>query len=127
MFKKKKGKKELVISSGADIYQASAEGDMDRVAALVAAGVSVHDKDESGVTPLYHAVQGNHTDITRFLLGKGASPNTGNGEKKRSALIEASQRGYTHLAECLLDHKAVVNQGDKNNFTPLWWAVREDQ
>lgn len=124
---KKKGKNERVISSGADIHQASAEEDLDRVAALVAAGVSVDVKDNSGFTPLYLSVQGKHIDTVRFLLGKGADPNSENGNEKRPPLIEASEHGFTDVAACLLDHKALVNQGDIHNFTPLWWAACEDQ
>ena len=89
--------------------------------------MSVNHKDSNGESPLYHAVEGNHIDIVRFLSGKGADPNSENGNKKRSPLIEASERGYTHLAECLLDNKALVNQGDKHNCPPLYWAARVDQ
>jgi uncharacterized FlaG/YvyC family protein len=56
-----------------DIHQASKDGHLDEVQACVMSDSSLINKQNSdGNTPLHEAIRGDHIDIVRYLLDKGA-------------------------------------------------------
>ncbi len=58
------------------LHFAAADGDLDRVKALVAEGQDVNRFDaDTSLTPLHHAVRGEHFAVASFLLQNGADIN----------------------------------------------------
>ncbi len=58
------------------LHFAAADGDLDRVTALVAEGQDVNRFDaDTSLTPLHHAVRGEHFAVASFLLQNGADIN----------------------------------------------------
>jgi len=84
---------------------ASANGDVEMVAALLEAGANPTQHDKSGETPLYHAAANGHTHVVKVLLRAGAAPNhTG-----CTALIEAADWDDPEMVKMLLDAGANPN------------------
>ncbi len=118
-------------------------GDLDSAKLLVAAGANVKDADAWGVSAVTLAEHSGFSDLTLFLLDKGADPNAApNGF---TALHEAIMRRDEKVIGALLDHGADANaplktwtptrrSSDDWNFeppivgaTPFWLAARFDE
>jgi uncharacterized protein len=118
-------------------------GDLDSAKLLVTAGANVNDADAWGVSAVTLSEHSGFTDLTLFLLDKGADPNAApNGF---TALHEAIMRRDEKVIASLLDHHADANaplktwtptrrSSDDWNFeplivgaTPFWLAARFDE
>ncbi len=118
-------------------------GDFESVKLLLAAGANVNDADAWGVSAVTLSEHSGFTDLTVFLLDKGADPNAApNGF---TALDEAIMRRDEKAVAALLDHSADPNltlktwtptrrSSDDFNFepqivgaTPFWLAARFDE
>lgn len=118
-------------------------GDLDSAKLLVAAGANVKDADAWGVSAVTLAEHSGFSELTLFLLDKGADPNAApNGF---TALHEAIMRRDEKVIAALLDHGADANtplktwtptrrSSDDWNFeppivgaTPFWLAARFDE
>ncbi|MGQ0735557.1 MAG: M56 family metallopeptidase [Acidobacteriota bacterium] len=60
-----------------ELYEAAADGDVDGINDLLAAGASVNAAIEGDGSPLIAAARAGRVDIVRLLLDKGADPNMG--------------------------------------------------
>lgn len=115
-------------------------GDLDSARLLVAAGANVNDADAWGVSATTLSEHSGFSELTLFLLDKGANPNAApNGF---TALHEAIMRRDEKVVAALLDHGADANaplltwtptrrSSDDWNFetqivgaTPFWLAAR---
>jgi ankyrin repeat protein len=85
--------------------------------ALLQRGVDVNAPLPSGVTPLTAAASAGSTEIVRTLLKNGADPNL------NGPLEDASLKGFTSVAELLLDHGAQVNQLNAASGTTALYAA----
>jgi ankyrin repeat protein len=85
--------------------------------ALLRRGVDVNAPLPSGVTPLTTAASAGSTEIVRTLLKNGADPNL------NGPLEDASLRGFTDVAELLLDHGALANQLNAASGTTALYAA----
>ena len=118
-------------------------GDLESAKLLLAAGANVNDADAWGVSAVTLAEHSGFTDLTVYLLDKGADPNAApNGF---TALHEAIMRRDEKAVAALLDHKADPNltlktwtptrrSSDDFNFepqivgaSPFWLAARFDE
>ena len=118
-------------------------GDLESAKLLLAAGANVKDADAWGVSAVTLSEHSGFSDLTLFLLDKGADPNAAtNGF---TALDEAIMRRDEKVVASLLDHGADANftlktwtptrrSSDDFNFepqivgaTPLWLAARFDE
>jgi beta-lactamase regulating signal transducer with metallopeptidase domain len=84
------------------------EGDVEGVAAMLAAGADVNAAIEGDGSPLINAADEGQLEIVRLLLDKGADPNLivpGDG----SALIAAASEGHLDIVRLLLDKGANPN------------------
>lgn len=57
------------------LHFAAGDGDLLLVTELINSGVSVNHFDELGMTPLHYAAKGEHFDVVRLLLSRGADVN----------------------------------------------------
>jgi ankyrin repeat protein len=76
-------------------------------------------KRQTGRTALHFAVVGDHLDVIRFLIEKGAEVNARDAEGT-SPLDDAVWRGYLDVTAILLAHGARLNEAEtKTGATPI--------
>ena len=98
------------------LYEASKDGDLEQMTALISAGANANAIIPGDGSPLMGAASAGHMAAVRFLLDRGADPNlavSGDG----TALIVAARAGRTEIAAFLLDRGADFEQvvpGDEN-------------
>lgn len=104
------------------LMAAVSSGDLDKVEALAASGVSLNTLTEEG-TPLAAAVRAGEDRIAWFLLSEGAAPDLApaNGV---TPLIIAAGEGHRRLVQLLLSAGARVNAKDSAGTTPVIRAAR---
>jgi len=137
--------------SAQGLHAAAAEGDLDKVKALVLKGESVNAVDEDGNTPLHHAsancrvvlrpstdkspvtggdgtvyrrteqVSEGFLDVVTFLVEKGADINAKN-KKGSTPLHHSAQMGTLDVAKFLVARGAALDVKDAAGMTPLDWA-----
>lgn len=57
------------------LWEASRQGELERVTQIIDSGVDVNSKTEYGSTALFYACDRGHKDLVKYLLEKGADPN----------------------------------------------------
>ena len=80
------------------------------------------DKDDSGMTKLHYAVQGNDCDLIRFSIKSGASANSKD-KNGQTPLHLAVKRGFIECIEVLVKHGADLHISDNFGFSSFLWAV----
>lgn len=86
----------------------------DIVQILFNAGASINHQDLDGDNSLHLAIKANHAHIVSFLADRGADLYVGEG-----ALNTAIDYNNTSLVKTLLNQDINVNQGNRDDFTPL--------
>ena len=108
--------------SGFDLYDAAANGDVDKVMRLLKGGVDVNWQDKSGETPLYTAARSGHTEAIKALLGGGAKVDMVC-MMTETPLFIAALCGHTEAIKALLGGGAKVDMADKAGWTALCIAA----
>lgn len=99
---------------------AAFRGDKQRVLQLLKGGFDVNHVGADGMTLLTYAVSGNHVDLVRLLLAKGAEPNADGG----AAMLEAAGVSNIEILRALLASGASLNlRAGPMLMTPLMAAV----
>ncbi|AKT43314.1 ankyrin repeat domain-containing protein [Chondromyces crocatus] len=107
-----KGRPLHLTEYGASILHLSAEaGHLDVVRFALDRGLSAHDRNGSGRTPLFAAATAGHVDIVRELLARGADPSTTD-TYEEPALVSAAARGHTEIVRTLAAAGADVDAAD---------------
>ncbi|HUU38846.1 MAG TPA: ankyrin repeat domain-containing protein [Candidatus Desulfaltia sp.] len=103
----------------AEIHQAAEAGDLAKVKALVEKDPAlIKAKDENGRTPLHFAAQGEHLDVLRYLVDKGADLNVLD-DNGIAPLLTLAARGQTEAAHLLIDKGADIDIKNPVKQTPL--------
>jgi ankyrin repeat protein len=90
------------------------------VAALVAAGACIDDKDLAGKTGLMYAVMTVNVPTVRYLLEQaGADVNATDCRGYTSLMFACLHPQGAKIIPMLLKHKAMVNAADRNKYTAL--------
>jgi beta-lactamase regulating signal transducer with metallopeptidase domain len=87
------------------LYEASEEGSLTDIGALINAGANVNALVHGDGTPLLGASRKGHLDAVRFLLDRGADPNLGIGGDG-NPLLTAAGDGHLEVVKLLLDRGA---------------------
>jgi ankyrin repeat protein len=115
----------LAVVSGAvadGIHSAAAEGQTDRVKALLEKDAAlVNLADETGRTPLHWACRDEFPELVALLVESGADVDALD-DNGIAPLHSAAARGYSDVATYLLDHGAAVDPVSYNGNTPLHFA-----
>ena len=83
----------------------------------------INDVDKMNFTPLYHAVTKGHIEMVNFLLSNKADVSVKN-DTGRKVYHCAANKGNLKLLQALIMHNNdYVNDVDKMNCTPLFYAV----
>jgi len=96
-------------------------GDLEKIVALLASGVSADAADDEGKTALEWAVRRNRPDIAQLLLDRGAQVDKEDDENG-TALEAAACAGRKDLTLLLLEHHADVNHRDRGGHAALLWT-----
>mmetsp|Transcript_12279 Transcript_12279/g.17873 ORF Transcript_12279/g.17873 Transcript_12279/m.17873 type:complete len:905 (+) Transcript_12279:111-2825(+) len=126
---------ELLIESGADIYQvdehkvttllqASHRGMADVVKVLLAKNTKaawVNAASDENITPLIAASSEGHLEIVKMLIGASSDVNAQDKDQTNS-LMAAAARGHTDIVEALLEAGATVNEQNVDGHTALMFA-----
>ncbi len=111
--------------SGESLMAAAARrGELEVILALADGGVCI-DAQNHNPAPLYNASAGGHLDIVRFLLEKGADPNSLNYSWGATPLGTALSSAYIDVAEELIRYGADVNARRRSGHTALMYAARD--
>ena len=115
----------LLITKGADVNARDhfAKLIRDGVVSLKLNGVVMNANNEEGFTPLYKAIDGNHTEIIKHLINNGADVNVENPLGGRSPLHMAVDQGKREIIEMLVNKGADVNAREFDDRTPLDLAI----
>ena len=103
---------------GKTLYEAAADGDIERVKSFLAEDAKINTTNEWGWTPLYVAVATGKSDVVEILLANGADPNTGS-EKGKTALQLAMGNDQKDIVRLLISHGADIHTPGRNGYTPL--------
>ncbi len=103
----------------------SKTGNVEKINALLAEGVSVDARDAQGETALMQAVRRNDEAIVQTLLELGADINASHAQTGLTALRVAIEDNNAPLVSFLIDRGADVNQTNEVNWTPIMSAARD--
>jgi len=111
-------------SARTPLHLASVGAGPEVVELLLANGARINARGgKNRFTPLLFAVAGNSPAVVRLLLDGGADVNVRSGKKGLTALHLAAFRGNPEIVGLLLARGAGINLRDKNERTPLDWAI----
>ena len=109
------------------LHFASGAGCLEVVALLLRLGTNPNAQDRGGHTPLYcvanECASENGPEVVRMLVQAGASVNACGGVTRATPLHMAARRGFTAIADALLDCGAAIQAMDGKGDTPLQRAI----
>ena len=107
---------------GTPLHIAAKRGDRGLVQYILGKGAEINAQDTSASTALCEAAEKGHLNVVRFLLDRGACPDTG----YVTPMHRAADNGHTEVLQLLINELADVNvQIPRSGFTPLHVAAIE--
>jgi ankyrin repeat protein len=111
-----------------DLVFASALGQLDQVKTLSGA-TDINAKNDTGRTPLVAAAANNQVEVVKFLLSKGANPDSESvarspwGPETMTALALAAVEGHLGVVKALVEKGADLSKKTPTGWTPLLLAI----
>ena len=97
-------------------------GDVTLVREAIKSGANVNEEFATRM-PLYFATDSNHLNAVTLLVEKGAEIDHLNGPAGRSALHQATIKGYFEILKFLVESGANINIRNTHGRTPLDYAI----
>jgi ankyrin repeat protein/L-ascorbate metabolism protein UlaG (beta-lactamase superfamily) len=117
---------EALTAVGAEIHQAVADGDVERVAALLKTDPTLamlpDENDRFNSLPLHLAAINGNIEIARLLLAAGADVDCGDSDES-TPLHNAGLHRHPEMLAFLLENGADVNRRDRNGAYALSFAA----
>lgn len=105
-----------------ELVDAAARGQWGKVLALLDGGAPIESRADTvrsrNATPVLAATQGNHVDVVRLLIARGANVNAQD-EQRDSAFLLASASGYTDIVQATLAAGADLASTNRYGGTAL--------
>lgn len=105
------------------LFDAARLGRSDMILPLISAGADLAATDAKGYTPLILATYHGHGDAARTLLDCGAAIDQPDGGRGNTALMGVAFKGYTALAEQLLEAGADPHALNRAGQSALMFAA----
>ena len=113
------------VAFAGPLHEATRDGDLAQVRALIDAGADLDAQGDNGETPLITAITGGHVLVTSLLIDRGADIQARN-KGGFTPLHAAAYANLAEIAEKLLDRGAdIKDQMNKAGVTPLSVASEE--
>ncbi len=113
------------FASAAEIHEAAAAGDLNRITALVKQDAAILKlDDDAGNEPLHHAAKARKLDALQLLIRLGSDVNAANRDGLRPIHL-ASKNGPTEAVDALINAGARVDFKSAAGRTPLDMAAHE--
>ena len=93
---------------------------------LLEAGANPNAAQSTGETVLMTCARTGSLTAVRLLLEKGADPTGRETRWEQTALMWALAFGHSQVARTLIEHDANINARSSGGFTPLLFAVQQD-
>lgn len=93
---------------------------------LLEAGAKPNAAQSTGETVLMTCARTGSLTAVRLLLEKGANPNGRETRWRQTALMWALASGHSQVARTLIEHRADINARSIGGFTPLLFAVQQN-
>jgi ankyrin repeat protein len=104
------------------LHLAAANGSMELVAILIAAGADPNGKNRVGETALHFAAAHGHLETARYLLAHGARLNSRSRYTRMTPVMAAAESGQPEVVKLLIERRANVNERNTFGDTPLTMA-----
>ena len=122
----------FLIAKGVSVHEKDSYGktplhwatEIEMVKLLIANGADVNTENNSGWTPLHEAVEDNQKGIVKFLIENGANVDAKSSTGSTSLHIAALDKNRKEILKFLIQNGAKVNAGDNLGETPLHFAVK---
>ena len=112
--------------SAESFVNAARSDDIEALLIFIESGMDVNIRNPFGQTALMAAAGTNSLKSAQVLLDKKANPNLLSGPKRESALVNAVKRNYGGMVNMLLDAGADVDILSRDNWTPLFYAIADN-
>jgi ankyrin repeat protein len=117
-----------VWAKSGDIHKAVANGDLNKVVALLNGHPElVESRNSLGLTPLHVAVMHHQVEAAALLLANGADVNARDPHQQTPLLLAMFTYNHDKMMRLLLAKGADVNLSDSGNMTPVFYAVQQGQ
>jgi len=107
------------------LHYAARTGQIDSCKVLLGAGASISYQDNNHAEPLYDAIMGDHPEIVRFLLNKGARLKAK--VRGKNYLMIATIKGNVEIFETLLSYGADLHEKSFDGITAIDIAKQRKQ
>jgi ankyrin repeat protein len=109
------------------LHEASRNGDLDTVLALIEAGADMEQKTAAGYTPLHFAAENNHAEVCCALIDIGEPNLQEVNAEGATALHLAARKSNFETVQVLLEAGADVEVTDHSGATPLLAACEVEE
>ena len=108
------------------LHKAVLKNDAELVTVLIGQGVSVEQRDNDGMTPMFRAAYKGYDQIVRLLLAAQADPNARD-KWDNTPIFLAAAGGRITTLELLIENGARIDATNAHLENPLYSAVRNDK